>query len=74
MSDIAIDTNKLKTFSENYVDIVRAIDKQRASISGVDEDEEAMALVKFQNAYNLSSRIMQCMSEIYDRLITQTGV
>lgn len=74
LSDIAIDTNKLKTFSENYVDIVRAIDKQRASISGVDEDEEAMALVKFQNAYNLSSRIMQCMSEIYDRLITQTGV
>lgn len=74
LSDIAIDTNKLKTFSQNYENIVDSIKKQRMSISGVDEDEEAMNLIKFQNAYNFSSRMVQCMSEIYNRLILETGV
>lgn len=74
LSDIAIDTNKYKTFSENYTNIVESIKTQRMSVSGVDEDEEAMSLIKFQNAYNLSSRMVQCMSEIYNRLILETGV
>lgn len=74
LSDIAIDTNKLKTFTENYSNIMNTIEKQRMSISGVDEDEEAMNLIKFQNAYNFSSRMVQCMSEIYNRLILETGV
>ncbi len=74
LSDIAIDTNKQKTFTDNYTNIIESIKKQRLSISGVDEDEEAMNLVKFQNAYNLSSRMIQCMSEIYNRLILETGV
>lgn len=51
-----------------------AIDTQRMSISGVDEDEEAMDLIKFQNAYNLSSKMVSVMAEIYDRLILETGV
>lgn len=74
LSDVAIDTNKLKTFSENYSNIIESIKTQRLSVSGVDEDEEAMNLIKFQNAYNLSSRMVQCMSEIYNRLILETGV
>jgi len=44
------------------------------SISGVDEDEEALDLVKFQNAYNLSSKMISVLTEIYDRLILETGV
>jgi flagellar hook-associated protein 1 FlgK len=44
------------------------------SISGVDEDEEAVNLVKYQNAYNLASKMIQTLTEIYDRLILETGV
>ena len=44
------------------------------SISGVDRDEEAMNLVKYQNAYELSSKMIQVLTEIYDRLILETGV
>ena len=53
---------------------MESIKTQRMSVSGVDEDEEAMNLIKFQNAYNMSSRMVQCMSEIYNRLILETGV
>ena len=44
------------------------------SISSVDEDEEGMDLIKFQNAYNMASKIISTMNQMYDRLITQTGV
>ena len=40
----------------------------------VDEDEEALDLVKFQNAYNLASKMVSVMAEMYDRLILETGV
>lgn len=74
ISDISIDTEEAKIFQGNFTDIASAITNQRLSISGVDEDEEALDIVKFQNAYNLASRMIQCMSELYDKLINETGV
>ena len=40
----------------------------------MDKDEEALSLVQYQNAYTLSSKMIQTLTEIYDRLILQTGV
>lgn len=74
LSDISLNANAANTFFENYTNISNTIDNQRISISGVDTDEEAMNLVQFQNSYNLASRMIQTMTEIYDRLILQTGV
>lgn len=74
IADISIDTQESKIFSQNYANIASTIESQRMSISGVDEDEEALDLIKFQNAYNLSSKMISVMAEIYDRLILQTGV
>lgn len=74
LSDISLNANAANTFFENYTNISISIDNQRLSISGVDSDEEAMNLVQFQNSYNLASRMIQTMTEIYDRLILQTGV
>ena len=74
ISDVTVDTEESTLLSENYTTIVHTVEKQRTSISGVDEDEEALDLVKFQNAYNLCSKVVQIMSEMYDRLISSTGV
>lgn len=74
LSDTALNASSANSFEENYNNINAAITNQRLSVSGVDKDEEALALVKFKNAYNLSSKMIQTMTEIYDRLILQTGV
>lgn len=74
ISDISIDTSECQIFQTNFTEICDTITNQRLSISGVDEDEEALDIVKFQNAYNLSAKMVQCMSEIYDKLINETGV
>ena len=74
ISDISIDTQQSTIFSNNYTNIQAALETQRMSVSGVDEDEEAVSLVKYQNGYNLASKMIQTLTEIYDRLILETGV
>ena len=73
-ADITVDTQECQIFTKNFENIQTSISKQRMSISGVDEDEEALDLEKFQNAYNLASKCISVFSEIYDRLILNTGV
>lgn len=74
LSDITVDVNKVEIYSNNYSNICNTIANQRTSVSGVDEDEEALNLIKFQNAYNLASKMISVMSELYDKLINETGV
>ncbi|MBO6133236.1 MAG: flagellar hook-associated protein FlgK [Lachnospiraceae bacterium] len=74
LADIALNCSSSKTFVKNCQNIELTIDNQKMSYSGVDQDEEALDLVKFQNAYNLNAKIIQTMTEIYDKLIQQTGV
>ncbi len=73
-SDVALGASSANNFYSNFDKISKAIVAQRTSVSGVDNDEEALNLVKFQEMYNLSSKMIQVMTEIYDRLILQTGV
>lgn len=74
LSDVALNASNAITFSRNYDNITKSINNQRLSVSGVDNDEEALNLVKFQEAYNLSAKMIQVFTEIYDRLILNTGV
>lgn len=74
LSDVALNASRANTFYASFKDISATIDNQRISISGVDEDEEAVNLVKYQNGYNLASKMIQTLTEIYDRLILETGV
>lgn len=74
VSDIAVDTKTAHVFEKNQKMIVKNIDNQRLSISGVDTDEEAMDLVKFKNCYNLSAKVISVMSEIYHKLINEMAV
>lgn len=74
LSDVALNAQRANTFCQNFQDIAGTIDTQRISISGVDEDEEAISLVKYQNGYNLASKMIQTLTEVYDRLILETGI
>lgn len=74
LSDVALNASRANTFYASFKDISATIDNQRISISGVDEDEEAVNLVKYKNGYNLASKMIQTLTEIYDRLILETGV
>ncbi|MBE5943504.1 MAG: flagellar hook-associated protein FlgK [Lachnospiraceae bacterium] len=71
---LAVDIAKAEAFTANQDDIRYTIDNQRQSVSGVDQNEEASNLTKFQNLYNLASKVISVLNEVYDKLINETGV
>ena len=70
----AVDISKYESFSKNMDEVATVINKQRQSISSVDTNEEAASLVMYQNGYNLSSKVISILNQVYDKLINQTGV
>lgn len=70
----SIDSDAAKAMETNYDNIASTIANQRLSISGVDEDEEAANLIKYQHAYELAAKCISVMSEIYNKLINETAV
>lgn len=52
---------------------VASIDNQRQQVIGVSSDEELTYMIKYQNAYNASSRFINVINEMIEHLITQLG-
>lgn len=69
VGEVGVDTKASLNFAESQEDIVQAVTGQRLSVAGVDIDEEAMNLAKYQEAYNLAAKVIAVMSETYDTLI-----
>lgn len=74
VSEIGVSTKKTEMLLESYENIGQNIENQRLSVSGVDGDEETMNLVKYREAYVLSARMIQTMTELFNKLINETGV
>ena len=49
------------------------VDNQRQTVIGVSSDEELTYMIKYQNAYNASSRYINVVNEMIEHLITQLG-
>ena len=69
VGEVGVDTGAALSFAESQENIVQAVTSQRLSVAGVDIDEEAMSLAKYQEAYNLAAKVIAVMSETYDTLI-----
>lgn len=63
--------NESTAYSLN--DTVTSISNQRSQVIGVSSDEELTKMIKFQNAYNASSRFINVINEMIEHMITQLG-
>jgi flagellar hook-associated protein 1 FlgK len=65
-------------FATNQTDaqggVVRRLDEDRKSTSGVNLDEEMVNLVAAQHAYSAAARVITTVDEMLDTLINRTGV
>ncbi|MBQ8314137.1 MAG: hypothetical protein IJX95_00150, partial [Lachnospiraceae bacterium] len=73
VAEVGIDTKAALNFEKSQNNLVSAINNQRLSVGGVDTEEEAMNLMRFQQAYNLSAQVISVMNEVYDKLINYMG-
>lgn len=59
--------------AESLAGSVLTIENNRQQVMGVSSDEELTNMIKYQNAYNASSRFMTVISEMIEHIITQLG-
>lgn len=63
----------LKRMTEYQQSMTSDIDNKRQEAAGVSSDEELTNIIKFQNAYNASSRYINVVNEMLEHLITRLG-
>lgn len=73
-------TGEMATFGDVYQETasslsgtVLSVDNQRQQVIGVSSDEELTYMIRYQNAYNASSRFINVINEMIEHLITQMG-
>ena len=54
---------------ENAEMVAKEANARRASVEGVNMDEELIALTTYQQSYNAAARLIQAASEMYDTLV-----
>ena len=59
--------------AESQSSLISSIDEKRESKQGVTSEEELTNLIKFQNAYNASSRYITTIADMIDTLINKVG-
>lgn len=74
IATLGIDSQQAQTFSDSQATIVQQVDNRRMSVSGVSLNEELTDMVKFQQAYKASAKMINTMSEVYDTLINRLGL
>lgn len=68
---IATIGEKMNTLASSQQSMVNSIENQRLSAIGVSSDEELTNLIKYQHAYNASSRYINVVSEMLEHIVTR---
>ncbi|MBQ7775101.1 MAG: hypothetical protein IJ379_04185, partial [Lachnospiraceae bacterium] len=73
VSQVANSGSVYRSIFTNQEDTVEATENARQQIIGVSSDEELSNMIKFQNAFNASSRYVNAISEMLAHLINTLG-
>lgn len=74
ISQVANSGSVYRSIFTNQEDTVEATENARQQIIGVSSDEELSNMIRFQNAFNASSRYVNAISEMLAHLINTLGV
>lgn len=70
-SALGVNAKKAETLAKSQSNLMYAIDSNRKSVSGVDEDEEGADMIIFQNMLKNQYKVISVMNEVLDKLINQ---
>lgn len=62
-----------KSIAESQITTVSSVDDARIQITGVSSEEELTNMIKFQSAYNASSRYITTVAEMLEHIIEKLG-
>lgn len=71
---LGLDIQSTTEMLDNYTQLASTIAQSREAVTGVSLDEEAMNIMRYQQSYNASARLMTALDEMLTTLISNTGV
>lgn len=74
VAQVANSGSVYRSIYTNQESTVEAANSAREQVVGVSSDEELSNMIKFQNAYNASSRYINVISEMLEHIINTLGV
>ena len=69
--ELATRGKELDATSQNQATMVKYIDDKRQAVMGVSSDEELTNLIKYQHAYNASSRFITVIDQMMEHIVTR---
>ncbi len=73
VADIAVESRQARSAAATEQSLLDQALSARDSIQGVNLDEEAANLIRFQQAYQAAARIVQVADEVFQTLLNATG-
>lgn len=71
---LALSVDQYKNLATDHGLVKEALYTQREEVAGVNLNEEAADMVKYQMAYNAAARLMTAMDEMLDKVINGMGL
>ncbi len=71
VQDVGVAGSVYEKMASTLNDEVEVIDNNRQQVFGVSSDEELQNMIKYQSAYNASSRFINVISEMLEHLVTR---
>jgi flagellar hook-associated protein 1 FlgK len=73
-TDLALEQRHAETGVSDTTSIMSAMNDQRESVIGVNMDEEAANMVKYQRAYQAAARLMNTFDQMLELVVTNLGM
>lgn len=74
VSDLGLTIKRVNTLSSQHNNLLTVLNEQRESVSGVNLDEEAANLMKFQRSYQAAVRLMTAVDEMMEQIVSRLGL
>lgn len=71
--DIGTSGQLYSSMATNQASVASDLNDSRQQVTGVSSDDELANMIKYQNAYNASSRFISVVSDMLEQMITQLG-
>jgi flagellar hook-associated protein 1 FlgK len=70
VSQVGTKTNELQVTSQAQTNMVTQTSQAQQAVSGVNLDEEAANLIRYQQAYQAASKAIQIASTLFDSVLS----
>lgn len=74
ISSLGVDGQQYEAYQQAQEGIIQQLDNRRQSISGVSLNEEMTNMVKYQQIYGASAKMIEAFSEMLDILVNRLGI